>query len=491
MKVPSFSQIAAPALFAVMVLSICQHAKAEFVFGDPQDLELGQGAMVSTSADGLTLYFSSDRPGHGNEDLWVSRRTSTDDVWGSPVNLQQINSAYREAFPCLSPDGLTLFFSDYFYGPDRPGGLGGHDIWMSKRTSPDGPWGVPENMGAPFNSSAMDLSPTISRDGLTFIFASSRGRSDYDLWQCVRSHVQEPWGPPVNLGPLVNSGSHDYYGNLSPDGLVLFFESNRSGSYAGWMTRRNSVDDPWAPPVPLPNPIGSKGVGCFSASGSSYYAGLSLVPIVPIMDFSGNGRIDTKDLLKLIEAWDQENPVLDIGPAPLGDGVVNAADLEALMEHWGQEVDDPTLKACWKLEETEGSIAYDSAGINDAVVIGDAVWQSEEGRVERALLLNGVDNYANAPFILNPGKTVFSVYAWVKGGAPNQVILSQGDGADWLSADSEGCLMTTLESGGRRSGGPLISEAVITDGYWHRVGLTWDGVDRVLYMDDVKVAHDT
>ena len=38
---------------------------------------------------------------------------------------------------------------------------------------------------------------------------------------------------------------------------------------------------------------------------------------------------------------------------------------------------------------------------------------------------------------------------------------------------------------------PLISAALITDGNWHRVGLVWDGLNRILYVDDVVVAEDT
>ena len=37
----------------------------------------------------------------------------------------------------------------------------------------------------------------------------------------------------------------------------------------------------------------------------------------------------------------------------------------------------------------------------------------------------------------------------------------------------------------------LISEVKITDGDWHRVGITWDGFNRILYIDDNNVAQDT
>jgi hypothetical protein len=83
------------------------------------------------------------------------------------------------------------------------------------------------------------------------------------------------------------------------------------------------------------------------------------------------------------------------------------------------------------------------------------------------------------------------VFAWVKGGAPGQVILSQAGGANWLMASSpDGVLMTDLKSAGRQGNG-LTSAAVVTDGNWHRVGLVWDGSNRILYVDDIEVAKDT
>jgi hypothetical protein len=50
--------------------------------------------------------------------------------------------------------------------------------------------------------------------------------------------------------------------------------------------------------------------------------------------------------------------------------------------------------------------------------------------------------------------------------------------------------MTTLTGSGRLWG-PLLSQTVITDGNWHRIGLVWDGLNRTLYVDDVPVAEDT
>jgi hypothetical protein len=96
-----------------------------------------------------------------------------------------------------------------------------------------------------------------------------------------------------------------------------------------------------------------------------------------------------------------------------------------------------------------------------------------------------------ADFILSPSDGPFSVLAWVHGGAPGQAIISQQAGANWLMADPvTGALMTELSSGSRQSKA-LSSDVIIADGSWHRVGFTWDGFNRRLYVDDLLVAEDT
>jgi hypothetical protein len=207
-------------------------------------------------------------------------------------------------------------------------------------------------------------------------------------------------------------------------------------------------------------------------------------------DFNGDGTVDIKDLLRLIESWDQDDPLCDIAPPPFGDGIIYAMDLELLMNYWQQSVDDPTLIAHWALDETEGIIAYDSAGMNDAVVVGGTAWQPDSGQVDGALHLDGVDGYVIASPVLNPADGPFSVFAWINGGAPEQVIVSEQGAANWLAVDVEGNLMSELKSNGR-SAGPLLSQTIITDGEWHRIGFVWDEMYRMLYSDDILVAEDT
>ena len=281
--------------------------------------------------------------------------------------------------------------------------------------------------------------------------------------------------------------------------------SNLYGAGLSMVDEYDPATDTWTRKSDMPTPrlllsssVVNSQIYVIGGSLSSYpWNGVSTVEEydtglgVPSPDFDGDGIVDIKDLLRLIESWGRDDPLIDIAPSPFGDGAVDAADLEVFMSYWDQEIHDPTLIACWKLDETEGIVAYDSTGQNDATLIGDPAWQPDAGRVGGALALDGIDDSVFAQFALNPSDGPFSVFAWVAGGVPGQTIMSQLDGADWVRADpSDGALMTALTGSGR-SGGPLLSQTVITDGDWHRIGLVWDGLNRTLYVDDVPVAQDT
>ena len=156
------------------------------------------------------------------------------------------------------------------------------------------------------------------------------------------------------------------------------------------------------------------------------------------------------------------------------------------------EVYDPHLVALWKMDEIDGSIAYDSIGVNDGDCHGDPLWQPAGGMLAGALDFDGFDDYVNTPFIISPSDGSFSVFAWIKGGAAGQVVLSQTGGANWLSADpSEGNFTTELVPPTTRSPlPPLVSETVITDGNWHHIGFVRSGASRTLYVDSVMAAED-
>jgi Tol biopolymer transport system component len=105
--------------------------------------------MPSLTADGLSLYISSIRPGGlgGVHDLWVATRSSIQEDFGTPVNVgAPVSSFYYEDFPFISADGTEIYFTDGYYKVGshmylRPGGFGVGDIWVSTRVTTDDEWG--------------------------------------------------------------------------------------------------------------------------------------------------------------------------------------------------------------------------------------------------------------------------------------------------------------------------------------------------------------
>lgn len=252
------------------------------------------------SKDGLSLYFQSERPGFGAQDLWVSQRNSEDDPWGPPVNLGPvINSAAFESRPSLSRDGHWLFFSStrpggfapgldlwasyrdhvhddfdwqtpvhlgagvnlafsseieasyienedggaplLFFASNRPGGIGAFDIYVSELLA-DGTWGaatlVPE-----LSSTLPDQAVSVRFDGLEAFIVTGVPPlpSGFDLWVSTRETVFDTWSAPISLGPVVNSLSLDASPHIASDRQTLYFESNRpggSGSRDLWMSTR-------------------------------------------------------------------------------------------------------------------------------------------------------------------------------------------------------------------------------------------------------------
>jgi len=212
-----------------------------------------------------------------------------------------------------------------------------------------------------------------------------------------------------------------------------------------------------------------------------------------IIDFNSDGIVDSADMCIMVDHWGENYCLCDVGPMPWGDSIVDVEDLKVLAEHLFEEVPlPPELVAYWRFDEEGGYVAHDSASVCDGVLIGDPVWQPDSGMVDGALQFDGIDDYVETDFVLNPADGAFSAIAWIRGGYPGQAILSQvgGANASWLCTDSvEGCLMTELDDSGR-FGTPLSSQACITDGNWHRIALVWDNSYRHLYVDGAQVAKD-
>lgn len=174
-------------------------------FGDPQlisaaiNSQFNEGAGT-ISGDGKTLVFAScDRPGAvGNCDLYISRRTGNN--WSKPRNLgRNVNSVAWDSQPSLSADGRTLYFTS-----DRRGGVGQEDIYVTTLQD-DGVWSVARNVGAPVNTTGKDMAPFIHASGSTLYYVSDGmvGMGGLDVYKANADAGK--WGAPENLGYPLNT----------------------------------------------------------------------------------------------------------------------------------------------------------------------------------------------------------------------------------------------------------------------------------------------
>ena len=153
--------------------------------------------------------------------------------WAAPTNLGcQINSAFGDQGPAISKDGRSLYL-----GSMRPGGFGASDLWVSQRASVNNPWGPPLNLGAIVNTPGVENIPALSRDGHFLFFNSDReGTSGgADIWVSYRENVHDDfgWQSPANLGVGVDSPGFElgagYFENEELGVPLLFFGRGQTG----------------------------------------------------------------------------------------------------------------------------------------------------------------------------------------------------------------------------------------------------------------------
>jgi WD40-like Beta Propeller Repeat len=165
------------------------------------------------------------------------RSAETFGEWSSPINVgPAVNTEYNDMYAILSRDELTMYFTS-----DRPGGLGGDDLWFITRASLDDPWADPQNMSV-LNTSAADSLAVLSSDEHVMFFHSTRpgGCGAGDIWMTRRQDKRwQEWDPPVNLGCVGSGGTVNtaateiapaLFENPETGQVTLFYGSNRPGS---------------------------------------------------------------------------------------------------------------------------------------------------------------------------------------------------------------------------------------------------------------------
>jgi outer membrane protein OmpA-like peptidoglycan-associated protein/Tol biopolymer transport system component len=180
-----------------------------------------EGAQ-SISPDGKYLFFTGcNRPDtYGRCDIYVSRKEGNE--WGKPINLGKIiNSEYWDSQPSISPDGSTLYFVS-----NRPGGIGGYDIWKSNLTD-EGQWTEPVNLGPKINTPYDENTPFMHADGKTLYFSSDGwpGFGNKDIFYS-RMMDDGQFSTPVNLGYPINTFNEEVGLIVTANGTEGLFSSN-------------------------------------------------------------------------------------------------------------------------------------------------------------------------------------------------------------------------------------------------------------------------
>jgi len=137
----------------------------------------------------------------------------------------KINSEYWEGRASLTADGSELYFAS-----DRPGGLGGIDIYKSVKDDNNN-WGEPVNLGPAINTKYDEAAPFIHPDKKTLYF-SSKGHNTIGGYDIFKSYwFGDSWYDPRNIGYPINTTTDDLYFVLSADGQAGYFSSSQNNRY--------------------------------------------------------------------------------------------------------------------------------------------------------------------------------------------------------------------------------------------------------------------
>jgi outer membrane protein OmpA-like peptidoglycan-associated protein/tetratricopeptide (TPR) repeat protein len=205
-------------------------AVAEFLSKEINTPNFNEGAQ-NISPDGNYLFFTGcNRPdGLGRCDIYISKREGND--WSQPFNIGgPVNTAGWESQPSISANGRTLYFVS-----TRQGGYGGYDIWSSELNT-DGTWSNPVNLGKEINTSYDEHSPFIHPDNESLYFSSNGwpGMGNKDVFISRKAYLGEKqtgWQKPENLGFPINTFAEESGLSISTDGKLAFFSSNQKEGY--------------------------------------------------------------------------------------------------------------------------------------------------------------------------------------------------------------------------------------------------------------------
>jgi peptidoglycan-associated lipoprotein len=151
------------------------------------------------------LYFTRCRVANKERlgcDIFTSKKMGR--KWSEPEPLGIAADSIRVMHPTISEDEKVIYFTS-----DMPGGYGGGDIWMARRTSKTKPFGTPENLGPVINTSGNEMFPYLRQEGVIYFSSDGHpGMGGLDIFRSVI--VNGEWTTPENMGYPINSEGDDF-----------------------------------------------------------------------------------------------------------------------------------------------------------------------------------------------------------------------------------------------------------------------------------------
>lgn len=156
-------------------------------------------------------------------ELQIAFSTLKEGEWQDPIPFTYNGNGYSNGHPSLTADGKTLYFSS-----NMPGGFGGADIYKSTRDA-SGTWGKPENLGNLVNTEGDELFPFVQEKKQLLLFSSNGrfGLGGFDIFVCELKGTS--FGRIFNAGSPLNSQYDDFGAAINTTMTKGYFASNRVG----------------------------------------------------------------------------------------------------------------------------------------------------------------------------------------------------------------------------------------------------------------------
>lgn len=435
------------------------------------------------SPDNLRMYYFAQTEYPILWQLKVSERTSVNDPWQQGINISELNHLGKIHKPALTADELIIVFASY----DITGGQGGYDIWMAARPDMRSPFGEVTNL-AEVNTALNDGDPFISPDGLTLYFQSNRNGPS-QIFRTTRASLNETFGPVEHLTICDTPGGHSGHPCISSDCSTLYFirqigdDKSTGDIYVSyWIVDPyedaiNSIEDAIAEKLEALEKVNA----AIEKEWTAYEA------LEELLDSGDYGDLTKADIIRAKQEIHSAIQHQELSKKTLERSIEKLQDaLSAL----GWQPPQPV--SYWTFDEGQGAIAYDSVGNNHGTVYS-ATWTT--GQINGALSFDGVDNYVEVPDSPELNNEFFTMEAWIKTSATSffgtfGTILVKG------RVFNENCGLYVYNSGEVRlqftSGGIwgdttkyafLDSSMAVNDGQFHHIVGTYNGEELKIYID--------